>query len=1031
MNEPVTFGRWMKRLRAELDLTQERLGEQVGCAAQTIRSFESGIRRPSRELAERLADALDVSPEQRAGFVRLARTPLAPSPAYLYDHADAAPSPSSAARRTALPVAPTPLIGRESERADLARRLQDPACRLVTLVGPGGIGKSRLALQIAGELAPAFADGAAFVALAPVAAAETVPAAIAEALDLSLASGNAPSDQLLATLRERELLLVLDNLEHLLDATPLFAAILQQAPGVRLLGTSRERLRLQSEWAVELGGLSLPRGHSSADIERSDAAQLFLERARQVAGGLALTPANQADVARICRLLEGAPLAIELAATWARALSCAEIGDEIARNLDFLTHTDRDAPPRHQSMRVVIDYSWRLLTADEQHVLARLSTFRGGCRRAAAEAVASELKIENGKLRIDGPPTLNSQFSILHLLAALIDKSLLRRMADADGTPRYTMHELVRQYAAARLAEQAGEPARTQERHAAYYAALLHARLPALRGAGRPAAWAEISPDMDNVRQAWEWAVTNVRPHLIHQMARSLRSIYEDAGWLREGMAAFAHAVRALRAEVPHPPTPSPTPGRGGEDAPTPGRGGEDAPTPGRGGEPAPFPRRWETDVARGAGWSEDAVAGAPLESLVALGETLSHQGYFASRCGWFADACDLLQESLALLRQAEDEPLIVETLYYLGLATYQIGGYAEARALLDDCRAHCATRGDSAYLHGLATHVLGLVASAQGAYAEAVRVLGDGLIEWRASASPRVITCGLSCYSLALLGTGDTAAARAALQECLQISSANRDRWSVGFALLQLGRVALAQGETAEARYLCAESIEVFRELGDRWSLGLSLIAVGQVADADADPRAARRAYLEAAQLARDTGLIPIALDAALGMAGLLARAGRADAALEPLALVCAHPATDTQTRGRAEKLRAELAARRPARGAPAQARPLDVLLIEIERHLTGLESIAPLDEPPESASARQAPAGGGVYIPATGETLTPREVEVLRLLAAGASNSQIAERLVISLHTVKTHVAHILAKLNVASRAEAMLRARDLGIL
>jgi predicted ATPase/DNA-binding NarL/FixJ family response regulator/DNA-binding XRE family transcriptional regulator len=976
MNEPLTFGRWMKRLRAELDLTQDRLGEQVGCAGQTIRSFESGIRRPSRELAERLADALDVSPVQRTGFVRLARTPLAPSPADLYDQADSAPSPSiTATRRAALPTAPTPLIGREAERADLARRLRDPACRLVTLVGPGGIGKSRLALQIAGELAPAFADGAAFVALAPVAAAETVPAAIAEALDLSLASGNAPSDQLLATLRERELLLVLDNLEHLLDATPLFAAILQQAPGVRLLGTSRERLRLQSEWAVELGGLSLPRGHTSADLERSDATRLFVERASQVAGGFELTPANRADVARICHLLDGAPLAIELAATWVRALSCAEIADEIARNLDFLAHADRDAPLRHQSMRAVIDYSWQLLTADEQQVLARLSVFRGGCRRAAAEAVASVLKI-------DSSPALNAQFSILNLLASLIDKSLLRRTVDADGTPRYVMHELVRQYAAVRVTEQPGEPAQTHERHAAYYAALLHARLSALRGVGRPAAWAEISSDMDNVRLAWEWAVTSVRPDLLHQMARSLRSIYEDAGWLREGMAAFAHAVRALRAAIAHPPPLAPTPSIGGEP-----------------------------------------------DRLGALGEALSHQGYFASRCGWFADAYDLLQESLALLHQAEDELLIVETLYDLGLATYQIGKYAEARTLLDQCRALCQTGGDSAYLHGLATHVLGLVDSAQGAYAKAAKLLGDGLVEWRANASPRVITCGLSCYSVALLGQGEAAAARTALQECLQISSANRDRWSVGFALLQLGRVALRQGETAEARYLCAESIEVFRELGDRWSLGLSLIAAAQVADADADPRAARRGYLEAAHLARDTNLIPIALDAALGFAILLGRAGRTDAALELLAEVRANQATDYQTRGRAEALWAALPARTASQTTPT--RSLDTLLAENERLLAGLESFIAAPPQVESTGNSQAPTGSGVYIPKTGETLTPREVDVLRLLANGASNPQIAERLVISLHTVKTHVAHILAKLGVASRAEAMLRARELNLL
>jgi predicted ATPase/DNA-binding NarL/FixJ family response regulator/DNA-binding XRE family transcriptional regulator len=978
MNEPLTLGRWMKRLRADQDLTQERLAEQVGCAPQTIRSFESGIRRPSRELAARLADTLQVPSEQRASFLRLARAALEPSAASLYEHSDAAPPQPRSDQRRTLPVAPTALIGRAAERADLAHRLRDPAYRLVTLVGPGGIGKSRLALQVAGELAPAFADGAVFVALAPVAAAETVPAAIAEALDISLAGGDAPFEQLLATLRERELLLVLDNLEHLLDATPLFAAIPRQAPGVRLLVTSRERLRLRSEWAIELGGLSLPHDHSQAGIAASDAAQLFITRARQVGGDFALTPTNRADLARICRLLEGIPLAIELAATWTRTLSCAEIADEITRNLDFLAHVDRDTPPRHQSMRAVIDHSWRLLADEERRVLARLSVFRGGSRRPAAAAVlSSEFSILSSEASNTELKTHNS--TLITSLAALIDKSLLRRSADADGTPRYTMHELVRQYAAARLAEQAGEPARSREQHAAYYATLLHERLPALRGAGRPAAWAELSPDMDNLRLAWEWALANGRPDLIRRMARSLRSIYEDAGWLREGMTRFEQAVRALRSAAA-------------------------------------------------------ADHGAAADYAGALGEALSHQGYFASRCGQFALARQLLQESLALLRQADDQPLIGETLYDLGLATYQIGAYAEARQLLEACRAHCAVHGDSMYLHGLATHVLGLVGSAQGAYAEAAQLLADGLVDWRAGGSPRVITCGLSCYSLALLGQDDTAAARAALQECLRISSANRDRWSVGFALLHLGLVALAEREIAEARYLCAESIEVFRDLGDRWSLGLSLIAAGQVAAADDDPRAARRAFLEAAQLARETGLIPIGMDAAFGIANLLAWAGRPEAALELLDYVDTNEATDARTRASASALRASLAPRLAPHTPPSEqagARSFDDRLIELEHLLTSLETFTSPPEQIDIAGDHEAPAGEGLFIHTTGETLTPREVEVLRLLAVGASNPQIAARLVISLHTVKTHVAHILAKLQVASRAEAMLRARELNLL
>src|SRR5215207_10019059 len=301
-DDELAFGRWLKRRRQALDLTQDELAERVGYASPTLQKIERGVRRPSRELAARLADVLEIPATDHPAFLRLARglidrpgaaanesggdwgTAVAPAvpPSVLFDHARAeAPAEPARQRRYPLPAPSTLMIGREAERSTLLAQLSHPAGRLITLIGPGGIGKTRLALQVAADLAPAFADGAAFVALAPIAEAAHVAAAIAKALGCPLPGTVAPDEHLLAFLRERALLLVLDNLEHLLTLeqgprlSALIGAVMREAPEVRLLLTSRERLRLRDEHLVELGGLRLP-GERSVDIERSDAVLLFL-----------------------------------------------------------------------------------------------------------------------------------------------------------------------------------------------------------------------------------------------------------------------------------------------------------------------------------------------------------------------------------------------------------------------------------------------------------------------------------------------------------------------------------------------------------------------------------------------------------------------------------------------------------------------------------------------------------------------------------------------------------------------------------
>jgi predicted ATPase/DNA-binding CsgD family transcriptional regulator len=424
---------------------------------------------------------------------------------------------------TNLPAEPTPFVGRRDELAEIKRCLVET--RLLTLTGPGGIGKTRLALKAAAVAADDFEDGIFFVSLAPIRLAEHIVQTIAEAVKFPVATHEDPQYQLLRHLQRRQLLLVMDNFEHLLEGVGIASEILRSAPGVKILTTSRERLNLRSETILNVGGMSFPDQVSSEDTLSYDAVALFVQSANRVRPGFDPFPDELEQIANICQIVQGMPLAIELAAAWLHILNVGEIAEELERGLDILAGDVRDAPERHRSIRAVFDHSWSLLSQTEQEIFMRLSVFRGGFTREAAQQVAG---------------------ASLQLLAGLVNKSFLSRDPDSG---RLEVHELVRQYAQERLGETPEASVGAQEAHAAYYAEFMRRRGQHLKDNRQMSALTEIDADIENVRAAWRTYLLQGNAQQMWKFINGLWQVYWIRGWYHAGMELFAEAAKVLKGE--------------------------------------------------------------------------------------------------------------------------------------------------------------------------------------------------------------------------------------------------------------------------------------------------------------------------------------------------------------------------------------------------------------------------------------------------------------------------------------------------
>ena len=424
-----------------------------------------------------------------------------------------------------LPTQPTPFVGRIAEQKQLTEQLSKSDCNLITIVAPGGMGKTRFAIAAAKKQLANFKDGIYFVPFAPVTATEQMVYALADGLNFNFYGRDESENQLLDYLKDKNMLLVLDNLEHLLAGVELISKILQASTNIKVLATSRERLNLHAEWLFDLRGLSFPE-EDTKEATNFDAIKLFIQSAQKVQPSFTMDEQNTLVVTRICKLIQGMPLATELAAAWLELLSLDEILAEIKQGIDFLETEMRDLPERQRSIKSVFDTSWKRLSESEQLVFMNLSVFRGGFTREAAQSVAS---------------------ANLRTLRSLVNKSLIF----LDGK-RYGIHELLRQYGEEKLAETPKLVTQLSDVHCQYFTDFLHLKNDDVLGWSQLEASKKIEVEFDNIRAAWQWAIKTANVQAIHKAAMpSLTMFFQFQSRYIEALDFFNQAATMLK-EQPH-----------------------------------------------------------------------------------------------------------------------------------------------------------------------------------------------------------------------------------------------------------------------------------------------------------------------------------------------------------------------------------------------------------------------------------------------------------------------------------------------
>ena len=809
MNTTITFGQWLKQRRKVLGLTQNELAQQAGCAEVTLRKIEASGLHPSAPLVASLARALGVAEADRPGLVALARG--------ADDDFTARPRLLRPQRPNNLPAQLTPLIGREQDIAAVGRRLLTDGARLITLVGPPGVGKTRLALAVAEDVLEQFEHGAFFVRLGPISDPALVASAIAQALGKEMSGANPPALQLRAWLEEKHLLLVLDNFEHLVAAAPLVDDLLRRCPWLHVLVTSRQPLRVRGERQVPVQPLTSPSAlpgadqtTTAADVLRYPAVALFAERAEAVQPDFAVDDGNALAVAEICRRLDGLPLAIELVAARIKLLPPAEL--LLRLHGLWLLSADglRDVSARQKTLRGAIGWSFDLLTPMEQTLFTSLALFVGGCTLEAAEMLCEDML---------------SPAQVLDGIASLLDKSLLRSEVDPHNQSRYTMLETVREYALERLA--AGwEKATICERHATYFLKLAEESASHLRTQEQLEWIDRLNLEQNNIRAALSRSLECGWGEIAFRLTSALSYYWHLRGFETEGRQWIRLTMSLAETD------------------------------------PTLRDSFWYTRTVLGYAvlliWDSDSATRSTLlqealsnferhHDVWGIGYSLQNLARLAYEQGKYAEARSLaerglvgwqitsdawgmsvchhtlaliayqqadwpawrmhLHEAATLARIAGDRWLLAPTLQYLGLDIWQRAGARLGRPVLEESLAAFREIGNQVMVAAL-LNKLGEVMRDQGDYAVAQESCSEALEIIRAWPDYWEIAWTLYCLGSIAFRSGDLVRARQRFEECLN-SFRNFDhdayRWLEGFVLSHRGHLALHEGNLAQS----AEDLE------------------------------------------------------------------------------------------------------------------------------------------------------------------------------------------------------------------------------
>jgi predicted ATPase/DNA-binding CsgD family transcriptional regulator len=849
-----------------------------------------------------------------------------------------------------LPAQLTPLIGREQGIQTVCALLRQPEVRLVTLTGIGGVGKTRLSLQVGIDLLDDFADGVCFVPLAPISDPDLVIPTIAQALGIKEAGKQPVTGLLQAYVHDKRLLLLLDNFEQVLPAVPELSNLLAGCPQLKVLVTSRAVLHIRGEHEFSVPPLALPdltHLPGSESLSQYAAVALFLQCAQAARPDFQVTSANIRTIAEICVHLDGLPLAIELAAARIKLLHPQALLVRLEHRLQVLTSGAQDAPVRQQTLRNTLAWSYDLLDAEEQRLFRRLSVFVGGCTLEAVEGLSMVLGERPAEV-LDG-------------VASLMDKSLLRQLEQEGEEPRLLMLATIREYGLETLAA-SGEMESTQRAHAAYYLALAEDAEIEI-GGPKQATWlGRLEREHDNLRAALSWLLEQAEIKeaaegeynivLALRLGGALRSFWVVHGHISEGRNFLE---RALAVVVPFAHT--------------------------------------------------RIKASVHAKALIVAANLAFVQSDYER-------AEPLFQASLALYRELEDQPGIAFALSLLGSLAWTQGDMAAARTMAEEALA-ISRQVDDMERIATSLFILGLLDSSQGEYARACALFEESVATHRASGNKRGIAHSLSQLAQVLfVSQADPTRISPLLEECLALSQEVGFKEGIAAYYCLSGQLALSRRDLVTARSLAEKSVTLYKELGHRHGTANSLALLGGVLATEGD-------YAVAQTLFEQSLTISCELNEKWVASVYLVVLGEVVAAQQKLAWAA-------QLWGAAEALRDAFGVPIPLAQRADYERSLSAARVHLGerafaaawaqgRSMTPEQALAakrqkPTPTPTTTASPQNYPAG-----------LTAREMEVLRLVAGGLTDVQVAEKLVLSPRTVHAHISSIYSKLGVTSRSAA----------